>query len=55
MLEEVLKPEESESIDKLLKYLESRGIGPDWYDFMYSTNKNWDVIQKITDTILLER
>ena len=47
MLEEVLKPEESESINKLLKYLESRGIGPDWYDFMYSANKNWDVDKRL--------
>ena len=47
MLEEVLKPEESKSIDTLLKYLESRGIGPDWYDFMYSTNKSWDVDKRL--------
>jgi len=47
MLEEVLKPEESESINKLLKYLESRGIGADWYDFMYSTNKGWDVDKRL--------
>tara|TARA_A100001391_G_scaffold199960_1_gene183783 strand:- start:345 stop:1358 length:1014 start_codon:yes stop_codon:yes gene_type:complete len=34
-------------IDGLLKYLESRGIGPDWYDFMYSPDKTWDVNQRL--------
>jgi len=34
-------------IDKLLKYLESRGIGPDWYDFMYSPDKMWDIHQRL--------
>jgi hypothetical protein len=34
-------------IDALLKYLESRGIGPDWYDFMYSPDKVWDVHQRL--------
>ena len=35
------------SIDKLLKYLESRGIGPDWYDFMYSPSAGWDVNKRL--------
>jgi DNA primase len=30
-----------------LKYLESRGIGPDWYDFMYSPDKGWDVFKRL--------
>jgi hypothetical protein len=47
MLETGLSPEDSTCIDKLLKYLESRGIGPDWYDFMYSSNKNWDVNKRL--------
>ena len=47
MLEIGLSPEDSTCIDKLLKYLESRGIGPDWYDFMYSSNKNWDVNKRL--------
>ena len=34
-------------IDALLKYLESRGIGADWYDFMYSPDKTWDVNQRL--------
>ena len=35
------------SIDKLLKYLESRGIGPDWYDFMYSPSAGWDINKRL--------
>ena len=34
-------------IDGVLKYLESRGIGADWYDFMYSSSKVWDVHQRL--------
>jgi len=34
-------------IDGLLKYMESRGIGPDWYDFMYSPDKMWDIHQRL--------
>ena len=34
-------------IDGLLKYLEQRGIGADWYDFMYSPDKVWDVNQRL--------
>ena len=41
----VLSNTELKSIDNLLNYLSSRGIGPDWYDFMYSTDKVWDVYQ----------
>jgi len=38
---------EQKSIDNLLNYLSSRGIGPDWYDFMYSTNTFWDVSKRV--------
>ena len=38
---------EQNSIDRLLNYLSSRGIGPDWYDFMYSTNTFWDVDKRL--------
>ena len=43
----VLSNTELKSIDNLLNYLSSRGIGPDWYDFMYSTDKVWDVYQRL--------
>ena len=36
-----------QKIDGLLKYLESRGMGADWYDFMYSPDKIWDVHQRL--------
>ena len=42
-----LSHKEQKSIDNLLTYLTSRGIGPDWYDFMYSTDKVWDVYQRL--------
>ena len=38
---------EQKSIDSLLNYLSSRCIGPDWYDFMYSTNTFWDVDKRL--------
>ncbi len=38
---------EQKSIDNLLTYLTSRGIGPDWYDFMYSPSKIWDIYQRL--------
>ena len=47
MMNNLLTPDDSMSMDKLLKYLESRGIGPDWYDFMYSSNRNWDVNRRL--------
>jgi len=47
MLENLLSANETSSVDNLLKYLEGRGIGADWYDFMYSTNKNWDVDKRL--------
>jgi len=34
-------------IDGLLKYLEGRGMGADWYDFMYSPDQHWDVNKRI--------
>jgi hypothetical protein len=36
-----------QKIDGLLKYLESRGIGPEWYDFMYSPDQYWDVNRRL--------
>ena len=42
-----LSDTEQKSIDNLLNYLSSRGIGPDWYDFMYSTNNFWDVNKRL--------
>jgi len=47
MLGNLLSADEASSIDNLLKYLEARGIGADWYDFMYSTNKSWDVDKRL--------
>ena len=38
---------EQNNINSLLNYLSSRGIGPDWYDFMYSTNTFWDVDKRL--------
>ena len=38
---------EQKSVDNLLNYLSSRGIGPDWYDFMYSPSKIWDIYQRL--------
>ena len=35
------------NIDNLLTYLTSRGIGADWYDFMYSPNTFWDVNKRL--------
>ena len=34
-------------IDNLLNYLASRGIGPDWYDFMYSTDQYFNFDQRL--------
>ena len=42
-----LSQEEQKNIDGLLSYLGSRGIGADWYDFMYSTNKYFDVNKRL--------
>jgi hypothetical protein len=47
MLENLLSDDETKSVDNLLKYLEGRGIGADWYDFMYSPNKSWDVDKRL--------
>ncbi len=35
-------------IDNLLNYLAGRGIGPDWYDFMYSTDQYFNFDQRLT-------
>ena len=42
-----LKNEQQTNIDNLLTYLTSRGIGADWYDFMYSPNTFWDVNKRL--------
>jgi len=34
-------------IDGLLNYLKSRGIQPDWYDFLYSPDSNFDINKRI--------
>ena len=47
MLENLLSADETSAVDNLLKYLEGRGIGADWYDFMYSTDKHWDVNKRL--------
>ena len=39
--------EQQHKIDNLLNYLAGRGIGPDWYDFMYSSDKHWDVDKRL--------
>ena len=42
-----LTKEEQSNIDSFLNYLNSRGISADWYDFMYSTDKFWDVNKRL--------
>jgi hypothetical protein len=42
-----LSKEQQNSIDNLLNYLSSRGIGPDWYDFMYSADPFWDSNKRV--------
>ena len=39
--------EQQNKIDKLLNYLASRGIGADWYDFMYSSDTHWDIDKRL--------
>lgn len=39
--------EQQNKIDNLLNYLAGRGIGADWYDFMYSSDKHWDVDKRL--------
>ena len=34
-------------IDSLLNYLKQRGIGPEWYDFMYSPDMNFDFNRRL--------
>ena len=36
-----------EKIDALLNYLKSRGIGPDWYDFMYSPDIHFNFNKRL--------
>ena len=42
-----LTQEQQKNVDTLLNYLSGRGIGPDWYDFMYSDQKFWDVDKRV--------
>ena len=42
-----LSSTEQNNIDSLLNYVSSRGIGADWYDFMYSTNTFWNVNKRL--------
>ena len=42
-----LDGQQKQNLNSLLNYLSSRGIGPDWYDFMYSTNTFWDVNKRV--------
>ena len=42
-----LTTEQKNSIDSLLTYLTSRGIGADWYDFMYSDDTYWDTNKRV--------
>ncbi len=39
--------DQQNKIDNLLNYLAGRGIGADWYDFMYSSDKHWDVDKRL--------
>jgi len=39
--------EQQNKVDNLLNYLAGRGIGADWYDFMYSSDKYWDVDKRL--------
>jgi len=36
-----------QKIDTILNYLKSRGIGADWYDFMYSPVMTWDMDKRV--------
>jgi hypothetical protein len=36
-----------QKIDELLNYLRTRGIGPDWYDFMYSPDIHFDFNKRV--------
>ena len=50
-LEKYLKKDLTEKqhryIDLLLNYLKERGIGPDWYNFMYSPDMTFDINKRI--------
>ena len=39
--------EQQNKIDNLLNYLTGRGIGPDWYDFMYSEDSYFNFDQRL--------
>ena len=42
-----LEEAQQNKIDNLLNYLAGRGIGPDWYDFMYSTDQYFNFDQRL--------
>ena len=42
-----MQKDQQHKIDKLLNYLSERGIGADWYDFMYSSDTHWDVDKRL--------
>ena len=42
-----MQKDQQHKIDNLLNYLSGRGIGADWYDFMYSSDKYWDVDKRL--------
>ena len=42
-----MSTEQQNKIDNLLNYLAGRGIGADWYDFMYSSDTHWDVDKRL--------
>ena len=35
------------NINNLINYLTQRGIGPDWYDFMYSDSTHWNTDKRV--------
>ena len=43
----ILSTKQKQLIDKLLLYLEERGIGADWYDFMYSADPYFDMNNRV--------
>jgi len=38
---------EQNNIDKLLNYVDSRGMGAEWYDFMYSPHNYFDIDKRL--------
>ena len=42
-----LSSKQKQLVDKLLSYLEGRGIGAEWYDFMYSSDPFFDMGNRV--------